>query len=280
MSLQETANAETPSPDLSSLPATAFPEGADPSTYAASLKADPNAEQEASSTAERPSEVPEKFWDAKTGQVKYAEWAKAHTELERRFHTEPKDKPSEGAEPKPDDLKIEAAPDVNETPVAKAMASFRTAYEESNGEVSEDHLAEISKVVPREYVEIYLAGVKALEAQQVQTAYAAAGGEDKFKAASKWAAQNMGEEDLNSYNSLISNPATAKQGVEWLMAKFSAARPSEGSFIQAESAGVGDVFRDRKELIAAMNDPRYESQPSYRTDVAEKMARSKAAGTL
>ena len=56
MSLQETANAETPSPDLSSLPATAFPEGADPSTYAASLKADPNAEQEASSTAERPSE--------------------------------------------------------------------------------------------------------------------------------------------------------------------------------------------------------------------------------
>ena len=36
----------------------------------------------------------------------------------------------------------------------------------------------------------------------------------------------------------------------------------------------GDVFRSQQELVAAMNDPRYDRDPAYRQDVIEKLDRS------
>ena len=33
----------------------------------------------------------------------------------------------------------------------------------------------------------------------------------------------------------------------------------------------GDVFRSQAELVAAMADPRYDSDPAYRADVVEKL---------
>ena len=36
----------------------------------------------------------------------------------------------------------------------------------------------------------------------------------------------------------------------------------------------GDVFRSQAELVAAMNDSRYDRDPAYRQDVIEKLYRS------
>ena len=36
----------------------------------------------------------------------------------------------------------------------------------------------------------------------------------------------------------------------------------------------GDVFRSQPELVAAMEDPRYDKDPAYRQDVIEKLDRS------
>ena len=36
----------------------------------------------------------------------------------------------------------------------------------------------------------------------------------------------------------------------------------------------GDVFRSQQELVAAMNDRRYDNDPAYRQDVIEKLDRS------
>ena len=36
----------------------------------------------------------------------------------------------------------------------------------------------------------------------------------------------------------------------------------------------GDVFRSQAELVAAMNDRRYDSDPAYRQDVIQKLERS------
>ena len=37
---------------------------------------------------------------------------------------------------------------------------------------------------------------------------------------------------------------------------------------------TGDVFRSQAELVAAMNDKRYDRDPAYRQDVIEKLDRS------
>ena len=87
--------------------------------------------------------------------------------------------------------------------------------------------------------------------------------------------------EQDSYNTLVDNQATARQGVEWLMSKFNAARPAEGSLIEAEaSPASGDVFRSKAEMTSAIQDPRYKTDPAYRNDVAQKLWRSNAAGSL
>ncbi|HBV11629.1 MAG TPA: hypothetical protein DEB60_00680, partial [Brevundimonas sp.] len=60
-------------PDYSSLPATAFPEGADPSTYKDSLTS-----PQTPAKAERPDHIPEKFWDAEAGAIRAEDMAKSY----------------------------------------------------------------------------------------------------------------------------------------------------------------------------------------------------------
>ena len=45
--------------------------------------------------------------------------------------------------------------------------------------------------------------------------------------------------------------------------------------LQGKSAGNrGQVYRSQAELVAAMGDPRYESDPAYRADVVSKLEQS------
>jgi len=277
MSIEATAT-EAATPDLSALPATAFPEGADPSTYAASLKAT-EAALENLNSAERPAHIPEKFWDAATGTARIEDMAKSYAELEKRLGTGAK---ADEAAP---NLKIEKSEDGAEgaNPLTSAFENFAKVYEETKGAVGDETIAEIVKLgVPQNVIANYMAGMEALGRENLGKAYTAAGGEEKFSAASDWAAKGgLTDAEIASYNTLVENPATATQGIEWLIGKFSAARPTEGAFVRSEAgATTGDVFRTKAELYAAMNDPQYRSNPAFRQDVAEKLARSKAANTL
>ena len=49
----------------------------------------------------------------------------------------------------------------------------------------------------------------------------------------------------------------------------------EGKMVQGKAAReTGDVFRSQAELVRAMSDRRYDSDPAYRQDVIEKLERS------
>lgn len=278
MSIEATAT-EAATPDLSALPATAFPEGADPSTYASSLKTGAEAASETkTSTGERPAHIPEKFWDAATGTARVEDMMKSYAELEQRLRGGQK----EEAAPS---LKIEKSEDATEgaNPLTSAFENFAKVYEDSKGAVGDETIAEIVKLgVPEAVIANYMAGLEALGRENLGKAYTAAGGAEKFDAATEWASKGgLTDAEIASYNTLVENPATATQGIEWLIGKFSSARPSEGAFVASQAgAATGDTFRNKSEMYAAMNDPQYRSNPAFRQDVAEKLARSKAASTL
>ena len=97
-----TPEANEAAPDYAALPATAFPEGADPSTYKASLTA---TEAPVATKGERPAHIPEKFWDSEAGAIRAEDMAKSYAELEAKLRG-PK---TEDEAPKADSLKIEKA---------------------------------------------------------------------------------------------------------------------------------------------------------------------------
>ena len=283
MSLESPVTETTsPAPDYSQLPASAFPEGADPSTYKDSLSA-----PETPAKPERPAHISEKFWDAEAGTIRVDDMAKSYAELEAKLRSpKSEDKPADQAD-KPNDLTIEPAKpeapaEAEANPITTAFESFAKHYEDTKGQPAEDQIAEIVKLgVPQNIVENYLAGLSALSQLAFQQAHATAGGQDIFDAASDWASKSLTAAEIDSYNTLVTNSNTAKQGVEWLVAKYKAAHPSEGSFVQSTpGTAVGDVFRSKSEMVAAMKTDRYQTDRAYVAEVAEKVARSQAAGTL
>ena len=49
----------------------------------------------------------------------------------------------------------------------------------------------------------------------------------------------------------------------------------EGNMVTGRGAReTQDVFRSQAEVVAAMNDPRYDKDPAYREDVFNKLSRS------
>ena len=63
--------------------------------------------------------------------------------------------------------------------------------------------------------------------------------------------------------------------VAGLKAQYEAANGFEGKMYTGKPPkSSGEVFRSQAELVRAMSDPRYDSDPAYRQDVIEKLDRS------
>ncbi len=271
--------------------AASLPEGSVPSAeYAATMSSvqhsDPVPAGLVSKTA-RPDHVPEKFWDPVKGEARWDDLAKSYAELEKMRGAKPADTPpapDASPEAAPADPKIERkVEEVN--PVTAAVESLSKAYADNGGKVDDAQLEALEALgLPKQTVETYFAGLQALQAMAMQDIHKAAGGEEAFNAAQAWAAQPTGlnDADLAYYNANIDDPAKRSQTVEWLMGKFNAARPSEGKLVSGltPSASAGDVYSSQAQVTEAMSDNRYRLDPAFRQAVAEKLMRSKRAGSI
>jgi hypothetical protein len=239
------------------------------------------------STTARPDHIPEQFWDAASGTTKTDDLAKSYAEL--RAKMDGKAPAAAAAEPvidpnaPPVDPTKIARPDGEPVanPLTDAVTAMSTAYA-ADGAVSDDQIAAVEALgLPRAMIDTYFAGLKALEAQGAAEVNTVAGGADKLNAAVTWAATALTDAELAYYNDHIDVAASRTQTVEWLMAKHSAARPSEGKMLGASPASAtGDVFRSQDQVVAAMADPRYRTDPAYREATAAKLGRSRQSGTL
>jgi hypothetical protein len=268
-------------------PATSLPTGAVPdAAYVARMTGAVHGEPAspplvALSKTERPDNIPEQFWDPVSGTTKTDDLAKSYTELRAKMDGKAPAPAIDPAAPV-DSTKIvrpEGAAEPN--PLSDAVAAMSTAYA-ADGVVSDDQIAAVEALgLPRNVIDTYFAGLTALAAQGLAEVNTVAGGADKLAAATSWAATNLTDAELAYYNDHVDTPAARTQTVEWLMGKFAAARPSEGRLVGGQpSAMAGDLFRTSEQVTAAISDPRYRIDPAYREQTANKLARSRSAGTL
>jgi hypothetical protein len=103
------------------------------------------------------------------------------------------------------------------------------------------------------------------------------GGEQQYGALMDWAAQTLDQNYVQAFDDLVQNgSARAIQlAVRGLMAEYENQNGYEGRMLTGKAATeTPDVFRSQAEVVQAMNDPRYDSDPAYRNDVFEKLGRS------
>ena len=119
-------------------------------------------------------------------------------------------------------------------------------------------------------------GGQLTEAQADQL-YKMVGGEKAYDSMMEWAGQNLSNEEIEMYDSVMGagSANSIYFAVQALSNKYSDAVGSEGQLLTGRgSAESNAVFRSQSELVQAMNDPRYDNDPAYRSDVMTKLENS------
>lgn len=231
---------------------------------------------EEAAESKRPEGIPEKFWDADKGEVNVEALLKAQQDAEAELRKQQGEEPKEEQAETPENTATEG--ESQASVVEQAAAEYA-----KTGDVGAEMREALAKVgITAEMVDSHIQGVKAVESQLAEAAYAPFEGRENFDAALEWAAVNMTEDESAAYDVQLTstNPAIVKQGAEALKRAYMDANPDEGNTLRGDgnTGHSGEYFKSGAEMRAAMADPRYKTDPAFRESVAQKIARADKAG--
>ena len=172
----------------------------------------------------------------------------------------------------------------DEAPAVSLINEASEEYWANEGTLSEETIERFSEMSSQDLVNAYLEiqktnpqanpqGVEMSDAQ-VNSVMNAAGGEAQYNRIVEWAASNLDNRSIDAFDSVVDsgNPAAINIAFAGLKSRYEEANGYEGRMLSGKAADSrGDVFRSQAELVAAMADPRYDSDPAYRADVVEKL---------
>ena len=159
-------------------------------------------------------------------------------------------------------------------------------YYANEGQLSPDTIEQFKEMSSSDLVNAYIAiqennpnqgGYSAdLTDAEMNSVYNSAGGEAEYNRLTEWAADNLSERKLDAFNSMIDQGnATAIQiAVSGLRSEYEAQEGYEGRMLTGKAARAVDGFHRQAEVVRAMSDPRYDSDPAYRQDLIDKLERS------
>ena len=205
---------------------------------------------------------------------------KAYIELQSKLG-EPKEEKAPVKEEK-----TEAKEEVKETKEEEPDYEFLDKlWEESKNEkYSDDLLDKLNDMKPADVAQLYLnyrSGVdtepQELTQEQATDLQKSVGGEKQYNTMLQWASNNFDEAEISRYDKVMESgdPDAAYFAVQALAAKYNDGVGVEGKMLTGKPAKAeGDNFRSQAEVVRAMSDPRYESDPAYRQDIYDKLERS------
>jgi len=219
------------------------------------------------------------------GKYKNAEeLERAYGELEKKL--------GEKSEADSTEAKSEESPEEEETSelsdganlIAEASEEFWNNGEELKAETIEKFQSMSSQDLVQAYMEFTKANPAQPQSEPADLTEAdvnkitnSVGGTDTYNQMTEWASSNLDPSVVEAFDSLLDsgNAGAIQLAVNGLKAQYEEATGYEGRMLTGKAAqSSGDVFRSQPELVAAMNDPRYDKDPAYRQDVIEKLDRS------
>ena len=227
------------------------------------------------------------------GKYKNAEdLEKAYVELQKKLGGEgTEDSGTAGDEADVDDgeKETEEKEETKEDSPALALVNEAAAeYWDNDKTLSDDTMAKLGEMSGSDLLAAYLQAQEAnpmdqapeaadLTTTDISDIRAVAGGEKEYATMVQWAADNMDRADVESFDSLLAsgNVGAIKLAVSGIKAKYDNVNGYEGTMLSGKPPTTSkDVFRSQAELVAAMNDTRYDKDPAYRQDLIEKLDRS------
>ena len=192
-------------------------------------------------------------------------------------------------EAEPDEEGSEERTEEEERSEGEVLLSEASAeFWENNGELTPETMEKLTAMSSEDLLSTYMkmqseageqpaAPVADLSDQQVSSIKELAGGEEQYGQLVGWAAENLDQSLVQGFDTLIEsgNEQAIRLAVRGLMAEYENQNGYEGKMLSGKAATeTKDVFRSQSEVVAAMNDPRYDRDPAFRQDVFNKLERS------
>ena len=211
------------------------------------------------------------------------ELEKAYIELQKKLG----DKEETSEEPKAEQEETEETEETpDDNPTVALINEASDEYYANGNKLSTETLDKFKQMSSQDLVNAYIemveknppqanqeADVSQSQINQIQNSV---GGENQYQKLMQWAGQNLPDKEINAFDGLINtgNVDAIQLGVQALKSKYEEANGYEGRMLTGKAAQTSDVFRSQAQLVAAMSDPRYDTDPAYRQDVVAKLERS------
>ncbi len=227
------------------------------------------------------------------GKYKNAEdLEKAYVELQKKLGGEgTEDSESTGDSDISDDGEetSEEKEEAKEDSPALALVNEAAAeYWDNDKSLSEDTMAKLGEMSGQDLLAAYLQAQQAnpvdqapevsdLTTADISDIRSVAGGDKEYATMVQWAADNMDRSDVEAFDSLLAsgNVGAIKLAVSGIKAQYDNVNGYEGTMLSGKPPTTSkDVFRSQAEVVAAMQDTRYDRDPAYRQDLIEKLDRS------
>ena len=162
---------------------------------------------------------------------------------------------------------------------------MNTKWQETGQLDDDDYTALEGAGFSKDMVEAYLDGVQyraeqdsQLAAKEVAAIKIEFGGEQVYSEMITWAAANLDKGEVDAFNNMLktSNPHQIRIAVAGIQAAYMNNAPREPKLVGGRTARADTTkFKSTAQVVAAMNDERYATDPAYRQEVQEKLSRSK-----
>ncbi|MER8640997.1 hypothetical protein [Mesorhizobium sp. M1252] len=229
------------------------------------------------SNEERPSWLPAKF---KTVEA----FLKSHEELEKKLGSGKKEEATveEAETPKPQASAEErkAAEDAAKK-AGLDLSTVSQEYLDKGGLTDETYTKLDAAGYPKEMVDIYIEGLTNRLNATSNAAYEVTGGQEGYGEMIDWAIANLTEDEQGAFDRAVNsnNKATVLMAVKGLKATMDAVVKANASEEPAEQISKGGktpttTYESLDDYMADLNDPRYDTNETFRRKVMEKLDRS------
>ena len=206
----------------------------------------------------------------------------AYIELQKKLGEPNESKEEEGLRVPELQEENEAPKEEVETPESQTILTNASNEWSEKGELSAETMSTLEGMDSKELIAAYMELNQApqnadLDPSVVNNIYKQAGGEESYQALTSWAAETLPEAAVDAYNKVVNagDPNVIQLAMAGLKAAYDEANGVDGQVLTGKPAvNKQDLFRSQAEVVQAMSDPRYDSDPAYRVDVFNKLQQS------
>ena len=213
------------------------------------------------------------------------ELEKAYVELQKKLGDN-KEESEDTEKVSAEDEKSEEESELSDN--ATLINSASDEYFKNGNKLSDETMAKFASLSSQDLIKAYMeVQSKAEPSQQVQAAELtesdinqiknSAGGDASYSNIINWAKSNLDQKQITAFDEVINTGSVQaiQLAVSGLKSEYDNANGIEGRMVTGKTAPQNkDVYRSQAELVRAMSDKRYDTDPAYRRDVIEKLERS------